>query len=160
MTETTFPVLYILVRTDLPSLNSGKAMAQSSHASNAFLHRIDLGQTVSVEQSTLARVWRSQTLQGFGTVLVLAVNKEQMYSAVKIAGMMGFLAETVTDPTYPYILDKEAANLIPIERDTAPRTARGDKVVLFRSEDAVAYVFGDKNDLMLQAILGKFPLHP
>ena len=30
-------VLYILMRNDLNSLNSGKAMAQASHASNAFV---------------------------------------------------------------------------------------------------------------------------
>ena len=32
-------VLYILMRTDMDSLNPGKAMAQASHASNAFVYR-------------------------------------------------------------------------------------------------------------------------
>ena len=31
-------VLYILMRQDLPSMNAGKAMAQASHASNAFIY--------------------------------------------------------------------------------------------------------------------------
>ena len=31
------PVLYILMRTDMNSMNPGKAMAQASHASNAFI---------------------------------------------------------------------------------------------------------------------------
>ena len=31
------PVLYILMRTDMTSLNAGKAMAQASHATNAFI---------------------------------------------------------------------------------------------------------------------------
>ena len=31
------PVLYILMRTDMDSMNPGKAMAQASHASNAFV---------------------------------------------------------------------------------------------------------------------------
>jgi peptidyl-tRNA hydrolase len=154
-----FNVLYILMRTDLSSLNPGKGMAQSSHASNAFLHRIDKERNVTDVQIFNANNWRNQTPQGFGTVLVLGVNKEQMFSAVKIASMMGFVAEVVNDPTYPYILDKEAASLVPVASDTAPRMQQGDKTVLFRSEDPSAYVFGDKNDPMLQAILGKFQLH-
>ena len=31
-------ILYILMRNDLVSLNAGKAMAQASHASNAFIN--------------------------------------------------------------------------------------------------------------------------
>ena len=31
------PVLYILMRTDMDSMNPGKAMAQASHASNQFV---------------------------------------------------------------------------------------------------------------------------
>ena len=33
-----FPVLYILMRNDMKSMNPGKAMAQASHASNAFVN--------------------------------------------------------------------------------------------------------------------------
>ena len=37
-TTESFPVLYILMRKDLKSMNPGKAMAQASHAANAFVH--------------------------------------------------------------------------------------------------------------------------
>ena len=35
------PILYILMRTDMTSLNAGKAMAQASHATNAFIQESD-----------------------------------------------------------------------------------------------------------------------
>ena len=40
-TQETYPVLYIIMRNDLDSMNPGKAMAQASHASNAFVTKID-----------------------------------------------------------------------------------------------------------------------
>ena len=43
MTEVTDnkPYLYILMRTDLPSLNPGKAMAQAAHAANKMTFIVD-----------------------------------------------------------------------------------------------------------------------
>ena len=40
------PVLYILMRTDLNSMNPGKAMAQASHAGSAFANNAEPGYKV------------------------------------------------------------------------------------------------------------------
>ena len=173
MTEQ-FPVLYILARTDLPSMNAGKLAAQASHASNAFINEVINMETdltddqyhtdprvdMIDEQVKLARKWQAETPQAFGTVLVLAVTEDQMRAAVQVAQAVGLIADTVNDPTYPYIISTEAANLIPESTDTAPRIPKGDQTVMFRSEDTVAFIGGDKNDPLLTAIVGNFPLHP
>ena len=130
------PVLYILGRTDLESMNPGKLAAQASHASNAFRH--EWGHE-SVWNAGLYKMWHTQTTQGFGTVLVLGVNEEQMQTAVKVAHALNFACGIVHDPTYP-VRDGECAHFIPL--------------------DTCGYVFGNKNDPMLKSLLGHFELYP
>lgn len=126
------PVLYILMRDDLDSMNPGKAMAQASHASNAFV------KSHASKNNELYGLWERETSQGFGTVLVLAVNEVEMNQAVRVAIACKFPAAVIHDPTYP-VRDGETTWHIPV--------------------NTCAYVFGDKNNTMLSAILQNFPLH-
>jgi hypothetical protein len=131
------PVLYILMRTDLDSMNPGKAMAQASHASNAFVNHEILDGTFGIA-SNMREDWKHQTEQGFGTVLVLGVTESQMRTAVTVATVSNFVSGIVHDPTYP-LRDGDTTHFIPL--------------------DTCGYVFGDKDDLLLQSILGNFELH-
>ena len=134
------PVLYILMRTDLDSMNPGKAMAQASHASNAFVnYDININTINGTEDNVFMREdWKNQTEQGFGTVLVLGVTESQMRTAVTVATVSNFVSGIVHDPTYP-LRDGDTTHFIPL--------------------DTCGYVFGDKDDLLLQSILGNFELH-
>ena len=134
-----FPVLYILMRTDMESMNAGKAMAQASHASNAFLHNVNSQTDLTPSKQSLVMEWQGSTKQGFGTVLVLAVNENEMWTAASVAKDCGFISGVVHDPTYP-IRDGAVCHFLPI--------------------DTCAYVFGYKSDPTLSAILGNFGLHP
>jgi len=149
MTEETktFPVLYILMRNDMDSMNAGKAMAQASHASNAFVR---MGEALfnfndtpipssEIDKYNMFETWKGETPQGFGTVLVLAVNETQMRTVADIARSTGHIAGVVNDPTYPL---------------------RDGSVCHFLDIDTCAYVFGSKDDPILKAIVGNFPLHP
>lgn len=142
--DETFPVLYILMRSDLDSMNSGKGMAQASHASNAFVKEMNESLLISenLPNSVMQRLfneWQLQTPQGFGTVLVLAVNEIEMLTAVEVARKLSIVAEVIHDPTYP-LQDGDFCHFLPL--------------------NTCAYIFGDKNDLLLGAIVGNFPLHP
>ena len=130
------PVLYILMRNDLDSLNPGKAMAQASHASNQFVHNIKEGGMIDYE---LFNMWSNETNKGFGTVLVLSVNETQLQSCIMMADKHLAHCGIVHDPTYP-IQDGEVVHHIPL--------------------DTCGYIFGDKDDPMINAILGLLPLHP
>ncbi len=153
MTEA-FPVLYILMRNDLASMNAGKGMAQASHASNAFVFA-ELKKMLSrpwksvkdfykvfikgdMENANLFIRWVHSTTQGFGTVLVLGVNEVQMRTAVDVSCMLKFSAAVIHDPTYP-LVDGDFCHFIPL--------------------DTCGYVFGNKNDPVLGAMVGCFPLH-
>lgn len=140
MTEE-FPVLYILARTDLASMNPGKLAAQCSHASNAFWKHINdeyFDVVPETEITRLANIWQLETTQGFGTVLVLGVNEIEMRTAVDVAKNLGYVSGVVHDPTYP-LVDGDFCHYIPL--------------------DTCAYIFGDKNDPFLSAVVGNFPLH-
>ena len=136
MTDTLdpFPILYILMRNDLASMNPGKACAQASHAANAFA----LAMT-SDPKNTLYQNWACSTIQGFGTVIVLAVNEAQMREVDKAAKKFGYMADIIHDPTYPLV--------------------DGD-VVHYLAIDTCGYVFVDKNDPIKDFLLGDLPLHP
>jgi peptidyl-tRNA hydrolase len=153
-------ILYILMRNDLPSMNSGKAMAQASHASNAFIHAATKTFTNKDKlkgplQSEVEK-WQSETPQGFGTVIVLSANKQQILDVlISSNGMSG----AVYDPTYPYIVNAEVAALINEKHHTVNPIHKSDgNVVLHRKELTCAYVFGNKEDL--NKSIGHLPLHP
>jgi len=140
-------ILYILMRNDLPSMNAGKAMAQASHASNAFVKKY--GQNKHVKE------WSNETAQGFGTVIVLSANKKQIDSAVHNSEV----ADVVVDPTYPYIVNSEIAELIDKSNHAVEPIVKSDgTVVLHRREITCAYVFGTKDQL--KSVIGHLPLHP
>jgi hypothetical protein len=143
------PVLYILMRDDLDSMNPGKAMAQASHASNAFVHRRGLTESPAIDirdnkltqeflNEELYLSWSTETTQGFGTVLVLGVNKTEMEQAVAVAKIANYDAEIINDPTYP-LQDGDYCHFIPL--------------------DTCAYIFGNKEDPVLTAIVQNFELH-
>lgn len=142
------PVLYILARTDMDSMNPGKLAAQCSHASNYFIHGVDeyMDKTYSDSEDRIdfmvgIDIWKNSTPQGFGTVLVLGVNYNQMTTACNVADKIGYYSGVVLDPTYP-IRDGEVTHFLPVE--TCGFIFCADK----------------KTDTVLPNIIGNFPLHP
>lgn len=92
------PVLYIIMRNDLPSLNPGKLAAQASHVTSVFTANVD-------KKSKLYTEWSSQTEYNYGTVICLESSYENLnYIGRKFTNKnFGY----VYDPTYPCKVDKE-----------------------------------------------------
>lgn len=105
----TRPVLYIIMRNDLGSLNMGKGIAQGSHASNAFVKNFyrtmqENSANPSPEHEILNssfHQWENETPQGFGTVLVLEGKIQDIRHGIRTCQDRGYLADIVNDPTYP-----------------------------------------------------------
>lgn len=143
------PILYILARNDLASMNPGKLAAQASHASNAFVHHFH---AFAQEQNSKAKTplfeecskafynWEHSTSQGFGTVIVLEGKMREINLSVKTLINMNYIAGIIHDPTYP-ILDGEVVHHVPL--------------------DTCGYVFIPDIDTSLEAklILNKYPLY-
>lgn len=150
------PVLFLLIRTDLDSMNPGKACAQAAHAANAVeKHYEAWTQEASAKPTWFCSAkptpkteeinrawfqWKYQTTQGFGTTIVLGGSMSQIKVDIDHLTSAGFLAGVVHDPTYP-LLDGKVTHLIPL--------------------DTCAYVFApNKDDPALRAILDNYELHP
>lgn len=143
--------LYILMRNDLPSLNSGKAMAQAAHAGSHFAGKY--GRMPGFND------WCD--LGHFGTTIVLATNKLTIFDVIKEALENHFYADYIYDPTYPYVTNKELAGLIREETHTAPAFYKDNgEVICFRNELTCGYAFLPKDDSITLRLVGKLPLHP
>lgn len=137
------PRLYILMRTDLASMNPGKAMAQAAHAANAFTHRIErLAEAGKLPDKTIEAYaeWAASTEQGFGTTITLGCDIfDLVEDACEEARRLGMVAETVFDPSYP-VRDGKTTHLIPLP--------------------TCAFVFVDVSDINLPSSMKDFGLHP
>jgi hypothetical protein len=153
---------YLLVRTDMPSLGPGKAYAHAMHAGNQMTWRevvepIQKGKTPSedvVEWHKMAK--------GFGTTIALGKDNQlplvTVEAVIKAAKKLGFVADLVIDPTYPYYVDAELMPLIDKSVHTLEPVRVNGGFMCFRNEVTTAYVFGDKAELGV--LLTRFGLAP
>lgn len=141
------PYLYVLMRSDMDSLNAGKGMAQAAHAANQCVFYIKntrlpipsadapiIHDRLFEVRSQLAR-W--QESRGFGVSITLDIGDERtMRAAVELATRIGLVADVVLDPSYP-VRDGKVTHLIPVH--------------------TCGYVFGPK--VLCQMILENFKLY-
>jgi len=154
------PVLYVFVRTDLPSMNPGKAQAHSGHAANAFINEnaikhLRAGNGIR----PIVAEWMMATPFGFGTQINLKGDWVDVVETVAAWCEQGGKGELIADPIYPYIVDSEIATFIDSKVHTADPVDLGDgRVLCHRHELTAAYLFGYKEDL--EPFVSKYPLHP
>lgn len=124
MSKTDPLILYVLMRTDVPDFQPGKAMAQSNHAGTLFARNCSLLDPIR-HRSNLVHVhdWFDEG-GGFGTCVVLEVTRRQMFEKMRQANLGGLLHGVVHDPSYP-IRDGDTIQHLPV--------------------DTCAYVFGRKD---------------
>lgn len=116
------PVLYILMRSDMDSLNPGKAMAQASHATSMFYREIQ----DNLAGPTMVKLFKKWTEQadGFGTCIVLDVlSEDNLYDYVDKSDnyfeenddsqTIMVYSGVVVDPTYP-VKDGSVIHLVPV----------------------------------------------
>lgn len=142
------------MRTDLPSMNAGKAMAQAAHAANQLV-----GQWGHLQD---VKAWQKEGTH-FGTTIVLAADKaiisEVLIRAQMRDGTVPF--GPVYDDTYPFNTTTEIAALISKRKFTAPPIIKPEnRVVLFRRELTCAYVFVADGSSDQIELVGDLSLHP
>ena len=128
------PRLYALVRNDLASLNSGKAVAQAMHAAGTFAEMmVQIFTYMDHDDSPYKkyedavepyREWAASAgmrrdhhpdmSQGFGVTLALEVNENQMRQINEAARNLGLPCGIAHDPDYP-LRDGETVHLIPLD---------------------------------------------
>lgn len=142
------PVLYILMRTDLESMNAGKGMAQACHAANQCVKTIRDCSDFNIKLNDMLTQWEQQSNKGFGTTIVLdggTENNIQMTvealqnknSKVKFCDH-DIIAGMTFDPSYP-LKDGNTLHIIPLY--------------------TCAFVFSNKNNKNVRFLLDKMSLH-
>lgn len=109
------PILYILMRTDLASLNPGKMAAQASHAANMA---VGFGRRVA---PTLVNDWEKETPSYCGTTIVLdGGSMDSINDIIEEINVKNFDSDTKIatgiwhDPSYP-LRDGNFTHLIPLD---------------------------------------------
>lgn len=144
--------LYILVRNDLQSLSSGRAIAQASHATSVF-------ESCFGERSDV-KDWKDQTDQAFGTTIVLSASKDKIDKLfsnhyIKRSLVKGW----VTDPDYVIRVTHEVAHFMKnVKGISFIPTSSDEKTIAFtRAEKTCAFIFGKKEEL--SPFIGDWPLY-
>lgn len=101
--------LWCLMRTDLASLNAGKAIAQGMHAQMVAQETL----SGSAHWSEMWKSWKAQA-NGFGTTITLGGKRRGIDEALKRILDANLPGSWILDPTYP-LLDGEFLHLIPLE---------------------------------------------
>lgn len=147
--------VYLLMRTDLPSMNSGKAMAQANHSGVHMAEKLDGTSKLYREYIVSGR---REGASGFNTTIVLGATKEQIENILKIAsGNVEF--DKIIDPTYPFVVDREISHLLD------PRIAKfsehlDDRRSLYtREELTCAWFLGDREDPNFKGLFEGLSLH-
>ena len=104
--------LYVLMRTDLASMNPGKAVAHGAHAANQFDEAMKTIKNAELLQGY--EDWK-ESAGYFGTTITLGVNAAQLEAHVKAVAAEGthVVAGLVFDPTYP-LRDGDFTHFIPL----------------------------------------------
>lgn len=125
--------VYLLVRTDMASMNPGKGHAQSHHAGTQMA--LKDRHSWSTKHEAWLKDWAGD--RGFGTVLTMGCDNRQMNAALAIAVRLGFPCAVINDPTYP-LLDGSVVHEFPL--------------------DTCAYIFGPK--IAIERAVAPLELHP
>jgi len=104
--------LYILMRSDMESLNPGKAVAQGTHAANQMVYEARKKDDQALNE--LLAEWEGETGKGFGTCIVLSVDNAEMHQLVDRAVLEGIHSAVTHDPEYP-LRDGRTMHFIPVD---------------------------------------------
>jgi len=102
----------------MASLNTGKAIAQGSHASTMFMHdmqkRAELFKNNTKTLPSVEAFHRWCGIRGFGTVITLDIYDEsQLRETIRLAKASDLRADIVVDDTYP-LQDGKTMHYFPV----------------------------------------------
>lgn len=152
--------VYVLLRTDLPSMNPGKAAAQVHHAGVQMMAKHGKRQLVQ----DYVKDGVAQGAVYFNTTLVLGATLDDIVQRGQAAGAAGddvVVFNTVTDPSYPFFVENaEVADLISESVAKAVKKMPDGRVLMVREEVTCAWFCGDRNDVRFRCLFDGLDLHP
>ena len=145
------PILYLIMRNDLPSLNPGKLAAQAAHCANAFVA------SKRWRNTPMLKRWQKQTEFSYGTTIVLGAPLCFFTDDDTEVAMDNL----VYDPSYPCEVPREVADFFVMEEGHAVphgkykwsfTVTNGGRGILLRPELVGAFEFGEEQPEYLKAL--------
>lgn len=155
--------VYVLVRTDIPSMNAGKGMAQVHHSGVQMM--------AIYHDESLVKEYIKQGAEsganGFNTTITLGANREQIEIVQEKVNDFyerghSCLNGQVLDPSYPFLVNLEVwewANSLNPNVKSVSTDIGLDMVLVTRSELTCAWFLGDRNDPEFKALFDGLSLH-
>ena len=152
--------VYVLLRTDLPSMNTGKAAAQVHHSGVQMVAKH--GKRKMVQDYVKDGI--DQGAVYFNTTIVLGATLTDIIQrghAADAAGEDVVVFNTVTDPSYPFFVENaEVADLIPESAAKGIKQMPDGRILMVREEVTCAWFLGDRNDVRFRSLFEGLDLHP
>lgn len=153
------PVLYLIMRNDIPSMNPGKLAAQAAHVANAFEYEFNKSGPAKKYLGKLYKEWKNQTKQGFGTTITLAGGWVDI-ARNQYGYREGHFTGGVYDPTYPCLIPIEVARDLQSHGLGKLVHIGENNAVYLRHELVGGYVFGNKDHPGVIGAVGELELYP
>lgn len=153
--------VYVLVRTDLPSLTPGKAMAQVNHAGVQMAAKFSKEKLVQ----DYIKLGNKNGANYFNTTIVLSASINEINHCSSTAENLSddiVIFNSIIDPSYPFFVEsEEIARLIPQNDKTKiVKILENGKVLMVREEITCYWYLGDRNNQQFKAIFDGLNLHP
>lgn len=152
--------VYVLARTDLPSMNPGKLAAQVHHAGVQMMSLF--AEHPMVQQYVAHGV--TQGADHFNTTIVLGASIDQIrglsctYGWDYVIPVKG----SIVDPSYPFFVEnQEVADLVAANgKSTVIKTMDDGRVLMTRQETTCIWCLVDRNKPEVAELLGHLKLYP
>ena len=164
------PILYLLMRNDLPSMNPGKLAAQAAHVANKFIEDIRDQKTQDIWSyfNDMLKEWQGD--RGFGTTITLGIDGHSLACVNERNIPDDSMFGPVSDPTYPMLIPFEAGQALKFwgwkDDDNLQLynniilNEENQTAILLRDELVGAYLFGDKESLSKWDLINNLSLYP
>lgn len=155
-------IMYGLIPSDLPSLTEpngrgtskgGKVAAHALHAGHQILKHAN-----HKDVKDYIKYGQEQGADFFNTAITLNGTQKQIDMIIALATKLGYVADKVTDPTYPYFIDREFAPFLDDSQTVIWEVIDGDKVLVTREQTTFGWLLGDKDDPIFRGIVGALNL--
>lgn len=155
-------VVYGLAPTDLPSLrepngkgtsHGGKLAAHSHHAGAQLLKYANHPDVKAYIDDGVAN-----GADHFNTNITLDAHTRQIDAIIETAQQLGYVADKVVDPTYPFFVDVETAKYLDDKCTVIWDVINDGKVLVTRNQITFGWILGDKTDPVFKGLVGALKL--
>lgn len=156
-------VCYVLIPTDLPSLREPNGKGSQGGKVGAHTHHAGV-QMLKYANHPDVKAYLEDGKSGgadyYNTTIVLEGTLKQIETAVEVWRALGYVADKVVDPTYPWFVNAEDArfldNRCQVIWDVKDSNGR---VLVLREQLTCAWAIGDKtNDDVFRSVVANFTL--